>query len=148
MNLKVLPNDYQKWLSLPCMTVDKIFGDVKLIPAQFNRVGFYMLDRKTAWYEFKLPDGTFFGVVERVEAFQGQLEMLEAEEHPYSDEAWEKLLWLLKRKVIKWDKKLRDEEWRRERVDLSRSLARPAKRMHVRIRDRLKEKKALKEGQD
>lgn len=143
MNLKVLPNDYQKWLSVPGMTVSNIFGsDVKTFPATFNRVGFYMLDRTTAWYEFKMKDGTFLGVAEYASAFKTQLEIHEAEEHPYSNEAWEKLLWLLKHKVIKWDKKLRDEEWRRERVDLNRSLARSVnRRIKKHLRDHLKEKK-------
>lgn len=154
MNLKVLTNDLQHCLEGALFKhrrktldddsdelLDGIIGtDKKRFPAVFNRVGFYLLDNRTAWYEFKLPSGRFVGVSYDKSWFDFQLSNHNADENAISDADWKMIQHLITKGVLKWDERWNGEEYRRQRrrqhIDMSRRLLAFRKRVKAKIEEK------------
>ncbi|MCS5736618.1 hypothetical protein [Herbiconiux daphne] len=158
MNLKVLTNDLQSHLSGGLFQYrrknsslsdddDKLLDDIigwntpRIAPV-FNRVGFYLLDNKTAWYEFQMPSGRFVGIKYGKEWFDFQLSIHEADENPVGEEEWVMVKHLIKKGVLKWDKRWRDESYRRERkrqhIDSMKYVAQVKKRIRTKVEEKRK----------
>lgn len=144
MNIKVLKNDLQDHLTgcsfefeIEMMgseydpdndnLLDSIIGrDAPRIEPVFNRVGFYLLDNKTAWYEFQLPSGRFVGIEYSKDWFDFQMEIHNADENPVGEEEWQMVEHLIKKGVIKSNKRWNNESYRRERrfhvIELTKTI--------------------------
>lgn len=158
MNLKVLKNDLQSHLEGGLfhfrhqnadMDSDDLLNDIvgrqapRIAPV-FNRVGFYLLDNKTAWYEFKLPSGRFVGVKYGKEWFDFQMQIHNADEKPVCDEEWKMIQHLIKKGLLPNRGRWSDESYRRDRrrqkVDMDRHMLGFRRRMKIRLEEKRKEK--------
>lgn len=162
MNVKVLENDLQKHLTGGLFKykiekmgseydpdndnlLDSIIGhDTPRIEPVFNRVGFYLLDNKTAWYEFQLPSGRFVGIKYGKDWFDYQMDIHNADENPVGEKEWVMVQHLIKKGVIPRDKRWRDEHYRRERRLNEIEMNRWMKDFRVRVKNRIEEKKREK----
>lgn len=163
MNIKVLKNDLQDHLTGGLFQykvkkrglendldndslLDDIVGhDAPRIEPVFNRVGFYLLDNKTAWYEFQLPSGRFVGIKYGKDWFDFQMEIHNADENPVGEEEWQMVKHLIKKGVIKSDKRWSGEHYRRERRLRDIEMNRWHRDFKIRINKKLEERRREKQ---
>ena len=148
--LKVLSNDLQKGLEFHEKYSKKGLGghweeefdlfthypDHEVV---FSRVGFYKLG-DDIWYEFKRSDGSYKAIDYKGTWFNFILDTLIADECPIEEKEWLMIKHLLKKGVLKQNKRFRDEEYRRDRKDTELRSKRDLKSLRSRIKARIKEK--------
>lgn len=156
--VKVLTNDVQshlegKWIKFKFgkdydpdsdKLLDPIIGwSTKRFDPIYNRVGLYKTKDLT-WREFKLPSGRMIATECDSDMFDYRLERLTAKENPIGEEEWLMIAHLLKKGVIKADKRISFERDRRRDRKFEIDTKRRLKDLRIRIQNKIEEKKGGK----
>jgi hypothetical protein len=144
MKVKVLNNNLQInldpfWLNLRGMDesklnsdslLDRVIGSDKIIiNPVFNRVGIYQTTTN-CWYEFKLPSGRYVAAMCEREYFDRHMSEAVGEEQALTEEEWQMMLHLIKRKIIPACDRYKRESWRRTVLRMKRDMN---KRLNSRV---------------